>query len=492
MNLVQPYYIDKREGACHISLDGTWEFCYRDDAVEQTEELQFCHETAIPSSAYHSLHKAGILPDPYMGENSKLYHWVDEKVWYYRKTFSLDKKEGLAHAYLSFEGVSYYARLWINGTLLGNHEGMFGGPVVDIKEYLREENEIVLEVKACNFGKKEGYDFWNEKGENTAIVPWNIARDSSTSNGDFIVMGLWNHVRLELLPEMHLSRPYLYTEKIENGRAKIRFEAEIADGTLPECVPYFGKNEGNYDYTRAYDFGISGAVREEKVDVCIRICDGETCVYEQTEAVPLTDYQKLGMDEKYFELQFYRRDFELENPKLWYPNGMGEAFLYDVTITLSYEGKELDSHSFAWGVRTFDAKETHANKYRFRWGKYLFSINGEEFFLKGMNWIQMDFLYDLDPARYEWCISMAKNAGIQLIRVWNGGGMFESDTFYRLCDKYGIMVWQDALVANTTSTKNFPQDVLEAQIAYNLYRIRNHPSLVVLCGGSFCRDFDGL
>lgn len=484
MNLVQPYYIDQREGARHMSLDGTWEFCCADEAVKSTSELQFEHKTEIPSSVYHSLHKAGILPDPYVGTNSKLYHWVDEKVWYYRKTFTVTCKESFAHAYLCFEGVSYYARLWVNGNLLGNHEGMFGGPVVDIKEYLQEENEIILEVTACNYGKKEGYDFWNAKGENTAIVPWNIVRDTSTSNGDFIVLGLWNRVRLELLSEMHLSRPCLYTDKIENGKARIRFETEISDGTLPECVPYYGRKNECYTYTRAYDTGITGAVRDEAVEITLRICDRKNCVYEQTEAVPLTDFQKLGMDERYFEMQFYRRDIELENPKLWYPNGMGEAFLYDVTVTLSYGGAVLDTHTFPWGIRTFGAKETHGNKYRTRWGKYLFSVNGEDFFLKGMNWIQIDFLYAIDPARYEWCLSMAKNAGIQLIRVWNGGGMFETDDFYRLCDKFGIMVWQDALLANTPSTKSFPQDVLEAQTAYNLYRLRNHPSLVILCGGN--------
>lgn len=105
-------------------------------------------------------------------------------------------------------------------------------------------------------------------------------------------------------------------------------------------------------------------------------------------------------------------------------------------------------------------------------------------FLKGMNWMPIDFLYDMKPERYEWCLTLAKNAGIQLLRVWNGGGIPETDTFYELCDKMGILVWQDQYIANTSLTQNFPLDVLECQTAYNLYRTRNHPSLVILCGGN--------
>jgi len=485
MNLVQPYYIDKRQGSSHISLDGQWDFTWEDVPKENVQALTFSHKTEIPSSAYHSLHKAGVLPDPYVGTNSKLYHWVDEKVWYYRKTFCVDKTQTFAHAYLCFEGISYYARVWINGRLLGSHTGMFGGPVVDVAEFLLEENEIIVEAKACNFGKKDTFDPWNFSGENSEIVPWNIARDTQTSNGDFIVVGLWNRVRIELLPEMHISRPYLYTESIGKAEAKLQLELEIADGMIEELHRFYGMEDYDcYTYTRAYDSGLTGSVRKESVEIGIGIYDGEECVYESFEEVPLTDFESLGMDKTYHELQFYRKSITVKNPKLWYPNGLGEAFLYDVRITMSYDDRVVDSHRIPFGIRTFTADYTHGNKYRNRWDKYLFSINGQEFFLKGMNWIQMDFLYDISPERYVWCLHMAKNAGIQLIRVWNGGGMPETDTFYELCDQLGIMVWQDQFVTNTLGTKNFPHKVLEAQIAYNLYRTRNHPSLVVLCGGN--------
>ncbi len=139
------------------------------------------------------------------------------------------------------------------------------------------------------------------------IVPWNIIRDSHTSNGDFIVMGLWNSVRLELVPKMHLSRPYLYTESIEHDRAVLRLEVEIADGQVPELSPYGGTCERRTDHCRAFDTGLSGCVQERTVQICFSLWDENGVVYQESEDVPLCDFEGPGMDPHYYELQFYRR-----------------------------------------------------------------------------------------------------------------------------------------------------------------------------------------
>ncbi len=485
MNLIQPYYIEKRLGDGHISLDGEWEFCYEDAARESIKELRFEHTTQIPSSVYHSLHRAGLLPDPYYGTNSRLYRWVDEKVWYYRKRFSLSCPDFKGNAFLCFEGVSYFSRLWINGIALGDHEGMFGGPVCDVLEYLNlnGDNEILLEVKACNYERKADYSRWWENRDVAEIVPWNVARDTETSNGDFIVVGLWGNVRLELVPTLHVSRPYLYTEDINGNTALLAFECEIADGQIKELSPYYGTPDIITQYCRAFDSGLTGKVKDRSVKIGIRISHGDEVAYEETDDVPLCDFDGLGMSKDYYELQFYRKKIEIKNPRLWFPNGMGEPFLYDVTITLSYDGKIYDEHKIPFGVRTFKSDYTAGNKYRARWEKFLFSVNGQEIFLKGINWMPIDYLYDISPERYEWCLTMAKNMGVQIIRVWNGGGFPETDTFYELCDRLGLMVWQDLFIANA-NTPRYSQSLLESQTAYNLYRLRNHPSLVLLCGGN--------
>ena len=399
MNLVQPYYIEPRADGAHISLDGLWQLAWADTAQECFAKDFWRYETTLPKSLYWSLFEAGILPDPYEGTNSKEYHWVDEKIWYYKKTFVLSKEAEGKRAFLSFDGVAYYSRLWVNGVLLGDHEGMFGGPACEVTELLSfvDENEIIVEVKACNFGCKDGYLARHYDGTKKEIVPWNIARDTQTSNGDMIVIGIWNHVRLELLDAYHISRPYLYTESIGENEAKLCLEMEIADGSLPELRAYYGYEENSYSYTRAYDRGITGAVKDKTVRIVTEIRESDTgkTVFRSEDEESILDYEKLCMDARYHEIQYVKKDIVIEKPRLWYPHGMGEPYLYDVRISL-YDGDRLcDTQSFKSGIRTFTAAPTAGRKYRHRTENFLFSINGEEIFIKGINWMPIDFLYDI-------------------------------------------------------------------------------------------------
>lgn len=486
MNLNQPYYIEPRKSEWHISLDGTWNFIWKDETVESPDSIEWKYSAELPKSVYYNLFEAGILPDPYKAKNSLQYYWVDEKIWYYRRKFYVPSSFIGRNIYLCFDGVAYYCKVWVNGVLLGEHEGMFGGPVVNIEGLVKFdcENEIIVEVKACNYGNKDYFDSWNDDGNNTQIVPWNIARDRVTTNADFIVVGIWNHIRIEAVDKMHISRPYLYTKEIMGDYAKLRLEFEISDGSQQEIKPFYGY-EANCDYNRAFDGGISGAVKDEKVHIEIEILEegGDVVCFDQFDE-PLTDFKKLMMDDRFHELQFVEREIIIQNPRLWYPNGMGEQPLYDVNIRLYYNEKLCDMQSFKTGIRVFTAGRTAGKRYRLRWNDFRFKINGKDFFLKGMNWMPVDFLYNIDPKEYEWCLRLAKNAGIQLLRVWSGGGMPEADLFYSLCDRLGIMVWQDHMLFNMNKSDHFPQQILESQEAYNLYRIRNHTALVIHCGGN--------
>ncbi len=485
MNLNQPYYIEPRKGKDHIDLGGKWDFAWKDESVKDLSEIEWEYKTDIPKSLYFSLHEAGILPHPYEGVNSKLYHWVDEKVWYYRKSFEIDEFAENKNAFLCFDGISYYSRVWVNGNLIGEHEGMFGGPVCDIAEYIKDKNEIIVEVKACNYGIKDTFDSHNCEGQKKHLIPWNVARDNHSSTGDFMVIGIWNRVRLELTDKLHISRPYLYTESADKEKAVLKLEFEIADGRIKELKPYYGCYNGS-DYTFAYYSGLTGKTLDDEVQINIRITEENgNVVYDSTDTEKLTDFDRLFTEgNKFQELQFFKKELVINNPKLWYPNGMGDQPLYNVEISLYSNGKLCDTNSFNTGIRTFSADFTPGNKYRTRWEKFLFSVNGQKLFLKGMNWTQLDFLYDINPDEYEWALTLVKNAGIQLLRVWSGGGMPETDTFYDLCDKLGIMVWQDHFLANENVSDGYPQQILESHEAYNIYRIRNHTSLVIHCGGN--------
>ena len=176
------------------------------------------------------------------------------------------------------------------------------------------------------------------------------------------------------------------------------------------------------------------------------------------------------------------QDLTILNPKLWNPVGLGEPAQYRVKVSLLKGAQSIDQIEFDYGIRIIERLASAGPRTSDRWENWQFVINGKKIFVKGMNWTPMDVLFDMPEARYRWALEAAKNMGIQLIRVW-GGGLLETDTFYKLCNELGIMVWQDFPIGNQ-DTPDFPQDVWESQVVQNIFRLRNHPSLVVWCGGN--------
>ena len=133
--------------------------------------------------------RANKFPHPYERLNSKRYTWVDEKVWYYRRKFDLPTAENKDFVFLCFDGIDYFARVWLNGKLLGRHEGMFGGPAIEIGNlaHLGGANDLVVEVKAGNWGHKTD---WKPRGPEGAVVkPWVIA--GGTGGEMFFPLGMW-------------------------------------------------------------------------------------------------------------------------------------------------------------------------------------------------------------------------------------------------------------------------------------------------------------
>lgn len=492
MDLKQPFYIEKRQGDSHLDLSGSWSFAYLDVPTDEPDEINYSMSCRLPASTYCNVYEAGLLPDPYFGENSHQYAWLDTKVWYYTREFelarALDAKS--EDAFLCFDGVGYYSRVWLNGELLGEHDGMFGGPVVNVAGRLKKgANRLTVEVKAFNYGKEGDIRFWRGylptgwRNKVPEIVPWNTSRDEESSNGDFHVFGIWNGIRLEIMPKLHVARPYLYTKSLEGSSAELEFELSIATDKIDELSCILSAAEWNYTFS--YFDGLSGALSDDTVRINVEITDRQSGekIYSEAEDYTLYDYEKNGINEKFRECQYYRRSIKLDDIRLWYPQTLGEQNLYDVTVTLEKDGVLLDTLGFATGIRKIERFESTGRKYRQRWDRYWFSVNGKKIFLKAMNWIPLDYLFNISREDYRWALEQVKNCGIQLLRVWAGGGMPEDDYFYQLCDEMGIMVWQDTFMANQIVGK-WQEATLEAQLCYNIFRIRNHPSLIVYCGGN--------
>lgn len=467
--LPSPYYVYPRTGSQHIALD-SWEITHRDVPISSTLELlggSAWIAVKEPGSIQSALHRAGKLPDPYAGLNSEQYRWVEEKAWYYRSFVKLPADLAGKKLTLCFDGIDYFAKIWVNGKLAGSHEGMLGGPYLDATGFLEagRENEVIVEVRAANWGRRASFD---PHKPGTVIKPWLLAGGAGAEM--FFPLGMWRGARIEVTPFIHMERPFLRTLSASDEQATLRLDVEVA--VNPGRAAYRLYPPSSDQLTEYFDT-VETTRLEASSDVRVRI-------------FPVGHPDEVLVDSIPVELWNGRthatRDLVVQHPQLWWPNGLGDPKQYTVELELIQDGKRLDLLSFDYGIRDLKTVRSAGPATQDIWEDWQFQVNGRSFFVKGINWMPADLLLDLPPSRYEWLIEMAKAAGIQMFRVW-GGGIVETDTFYELCDKHGILVWQDFPLSNAR-VPDWPQEVWEAQVAANVYRLRNHPSLALWCGGT--------
>jgi len=478
-SLWQPYYISPRLGPQHLSLDGEWELGYRDTPIETLQDLaspQKWIHSQVPNSVQWALYQAGALPYPYGGLNTRKYAWVPDKVWYQRRRFEVPAEAKGDYAFLCFDGVGYYARIWLNGTLIGRHEGMFGGPHVEVSRWLNfgQANEITVELKAGSYG----VEHWNPETPGKVIVPWGLAGGSSyvtKASGidpkEIEPLGIWQGVRLEITPQVHLQRPFLVTEKASESRADLRLSFEVLAHTTTAGGELQPTDETQLATIRE---SFLAKPANPPLTLQIELADKGSSQTVLRRRIPLTVYEGRN---------WIRQELTVPSPKLWWPNGMGAANLYRVSLSLEQQDKILDRLEFDYGIRTIERVRSPGPQTQDRWTNWQFVVNGRPLFIKGVNWAwPLDVLLHLPPEKYRWLLQAAQAGGMQMIRVW-GGGNTETDEFFKLCDQLGIMVWEDFPVGNM-ETPGWPQDVWEAQVLHTIFRLRNHPSLAVWCGGN--------
>ncbi|MFT3933132.1 MAG: hypothetical protein QM726_05890 [Chitinophagaceae bacterium] len=487
--LTQPWYITPRSGAQHIDLSGVWELSYMDSPVDNLQQLEKRKEpfqTTVPNSVHWSLYKAGKLPHPYYNRNSELYRWTDQKAWYYTKQIEIPASAKDSYVFLCFDGIDYFSKVWVNDSLIGTHEGMFGGPNAEISKYVKlgSQNKIVVELMAGDwynkiipvdqlprnatgerdYSKRGGF---NPRATGRIIKPWVI---SGGSGGEaFFSLGMWQGVRIEIAPKIQLERPFLTTKKISNGVGTIHVSAEIVaneNSLTQQLHPW-----GNTQMRHPDEAGIKFNPVKDKIVVLVQFLDGS--INKFSKEFPVTVYDGRNWIEQ---------DINISNPKLWNPNGLGEPNLYKVKISLKRNGQVIDENEFDYGIRTIERVPSAGPRTGDRFENWQFIINGKKIFVKGMNFTPQDILLETSEDRYRWTLSAAKKMGVQLIRVW-GGGLIETNTFYKLCNEMGLMVWQDFPIGNQ-ETPEFPQEVWEEQVVQTIFRLRNNPSLVIWCGGN--------
>lgn len=428
---------------------------FSDDCILNKEDIDYEDivindwiDADIPGSVQSSLLKAGRISDPYIGYNAQSSIWVDDRIWVYKKDFTIPKEKKGKPCRLVFEGIDYKYYVFINEHKISYHEGMYGSEL-EINEYISYEksNELLVCVIPCA-----------ATPAHNNVRPYIFHRWHF--NMDIVPIGIWRNVWLDFYDKIYLSEPYFTTKEIIGGNAKVEVSVTLVNMAL---WPYdikgkitVGNNEKSFsaDFTPGF---CNGSIRLTKI-------------------------------------------IEIKDARLWWPNGMGEQNLYDVKIEADlFEpscGKESVGHDeiiFKTGIKQLrmisspsqyipDLPEkvpTVLNNAEYNW---IFSINNRPFFAKGANVMPIDQMYRFDKSKYERMLRLAKECNFNIVRHW-GGGIFETDEFYDLCDELGICVWQDICTScgyYDMSDINVWDDALRR----NILRLRNHPSLVMWSGGN--------
>ena len=423
-----------------LSLDGAWQLAEGGKLADRLGgEWTDAIPANVPGSVHTALVEAGIIPDPSFGLNQAIARQESFKTWWMRCDFP--RPASLRGEALMFEGVANRCTVWLNGKMLGSHEGMFGGPDFDIAGLLQADNTLIVRLEPIPF------ESWNPSGTNPdnngswmGTVVFNNVYGWHYSN--LPSLGIWRSVSIRDKPPARMEHPFART-------------ADAQAGIVELALQFVGDDKG-------WSGTLSGSVEPENFA-------GRRYAF------------KYPVESDAGELKKSLR-FQVPDPKLWWPVDMGEQNLYRVTLSFLPEGGgEADVHSFTLGLRTIAMAPLPQGPQPdlYNW---TFLINGEPMFIKGTNWCTLDPLMDFRRERYERFIKLAAMQHIQMLRPW-GSGMPETDDFYDLCDRYGILVMQEWPTAwNSHVTQ--PYGMLEETVRRNTLRIRNRPSLAMYGAGN--------
>ncbi|MDD4514592.1 glycoside hydrolase family 2 protein [Massilibacteroides sp.] len=434
------------DGVVNQKIDKGWTF--------KQERGNNWYPATVPGVVHTDLMDNKIIEDPFFRLNERGVQWIDKEDWIYKIQLNVSSelfdKDNIE---LDFKGLDTYADVYLNDSCILKANNMFREWRVDVKGLLKKaDNELriyfhspikmdIPKFDALNYVNEAG----NDQSQNGGVFDKKVsvfARKAGYHYGwdwgpRLVTSGIWRPVYLEGWNNARIDNVHYIQEKVSAKRANIKVKAEVLADKAGEAVLTI-KADG--------------------------IKNGWTTKASLTKGVNLIE-----------------KDIVVNNPKLWWSNGLGEPHLYSFTTTVSFNGKEADSRTENLGIRelkVINEKDEFGHTFYFR-------LNGVNVFAKGANYIPQDnFLPRLTFKNYEKTILDAVNANMNMLRIW-GGGIYEEDMFYELCDKYGILVWQDFMFACSTYPMN-PEmlDNIRHEAKDNIIRLRNHPSIAIWCGNN--------
>lgn len=392
-------------------------------------------KASVPGTVHTDLLQNKIIENPFFDTNEKQLQWIENEAWEYETNFTVTAEElNNETVTLQFDGLDTYAEVFLNGKSMLKADNMFRIWKVAVKKQLKKgDNQLkVVFESAVKKGKEAAaklpYTLPGDEKIFTRKAQYHYGWDWGPR---FVTAGIWKKVQLQ----------FGNSAAIEN----VKFEQKTLTDTKAELV-----------FTTRVD-----CQKSEKYSLKIN---------DKVETFSL----KKGKQQLVVK-------YEIQNPKRWWTNGLGEAHLYPFLISLEDKNKILDKRTLNIGLRTLELVQEKDQT-----GKsFYFKLNGVPVFMKGANVIPPDsFLPRTNDSVYGNMVQNAVEANMNMLRVW-GGGVYADDAFYEACDKKGILVWQDFMFAcamypgDEAFFQNVKQEVID-----NVNRLQNHASLALWCGNN--------
>jgi beta-mannosidase len=398
----------------------------------------------VPGGVHTDLIALGRIPDPFVSDNEKRVGWVAETDWDYRHCFTpAPGLLGQPQVLLICDGLDTLATVSLNGVELGRAANMFRQYRWDVKSHLKpDENELQISFESPLRFAAEHQAVRHLPGVQQAIPGGPYLRKAPCQFGwdwgpKLPPIGIWKDIRLEAYAEARITQ--VHTRQRHAGK-KVKVEAYVSIQDLDET----------------------------QRTLVMRMIDPDGHVFEASAAVN-------GKGENILQI-------DVPDPQLWWPNGYGLQPLYRLSIELLHAEVLLDQREYNLGLRTIELRQQPDE-----WGRsFTFVVNGLPIVVKGSNWIPADsFPTRISESRLEGLIRDAADTHQNMLRVW-GGGLYEDDRFYDLCDRYGILVWQDFIFSCSVyplDDKEFVENIRH-EVVENIRRLRHHASLALWCGNN--------
>ncbi|MDR1060434.1 MAG: hypothetical protein LBL83_04300 [Clostridiales bacterium] len=417
-------------------------------------------DAEVPGDVHAALFQAGRIKDPYYADNSKLCAWVAEKDWEYRTAFRVPDGFCREITELVFDGIDTYAEIFLNGEKIGEADNMFREFRFDVTEkiFREAENELIVRISSIKraverYPYQKYFACFNRQRVFARKAQCHFGWDWAPALPG---TGIWRGVKLA-------SK---FAGEIESVAVRPQLDGNVAFFVKVDRRPQ-----------------ING-LDQSKDEVKIEAIPDELLITLEGHGERLESRTPVRGGKNFAVLK-------LADPKLWWPNGCGEPNLYSYSVALLRGGREIGRCGGTVGIREAELLQEPQPDGSFG---FRFAINGRPVYCKGANWVPPDcFAGTIRRVKYERLIALAKSGNFNMLRVW-GGGIYENDAFYELCDENGIMVWQDFMFACSDAPDDdwdFVRRVIP-EAEYQVARLRNHPSIVYWCGGNEKTGSSGL